>query len=105
MSDPFFDYMDREGQASRREYLDSQYARFTPLDDVRLATILPKEVGVPIERVILDRDETCATCRDPLFSGEVAYLSDVTHQIGCSEEHCREAAESKLQLMGGVSHV
>ena len=37
--------------------------------------------------------------RGLLFFGEVAWLCETTHQVGCCEEYAREAAETKLRLM------
>lgn len=89
MSDPYFDWIDREARMDQQEQ-----------DDARLSRFLPKEPDLEIVRVILDRDETCAICCDPLFFGETAWTCDTTHQVGCCEEHCREAAEAKIALMG-----
>lgn len=90
MSDPWDNYVDREARESQRER-----------EDVRMSRFLPLEPELEIVRVTLDRDETCAICRDPLFCGEQAYQCQTTFQTGCSEEHVREAAEAKLQLMRG----
>lgn len=87
MSDRYFDWIEREGRASHSDQIRVQRERFLP--------VAPEP---SIVRVTLDRDETCSICRDPLFFGEIAYLCETTHQAGCCEEHCREAAEAKLRL-------
>lgn len=90
MNDSWDRYVEREAAQDQREILDEMYDRFVPVE-------LPSP---QIQRVTLDRDETCSICRDPLFFGEVAWVCEMTHQVGCCEEHCREAAETKLTLMG-----
>lgn len=85
----YYDWIDREARDARRER-----------EDVRMSRFLLLEPELEIVRVTLDRDETCAICRDPLFFGEAAYQCQTTFQTGCCEEHCWEAAEAKLQLMG-----
>lgn len=89
MADPYFDWIDREARQSKREQ-----------DDVRLGRFLPKEPDFQTNQVVLHRDETCSICRNPLFPGEIAFVCETTHQVGCCQKHCQEAAETKLQLMG-----
>lgn len=88
MTDPYDDYIDQEAQQDRLERQREQCDRFAA-----------SPPSPSITRVTLDRDETCAICRDPLFCEEQAYQCQTTFQTGCCEEHAREAAETKLRLM------
>lgn len=88
MSDPYHNWIDREARDSMEEQ-----------DDIRMLRFLPSDPEPEIVCVTLDRHETCAICRNPLFFGELAWICETTHQVGCCKEHAREAAEVKLRLM------
>ena len=86
MSDPYFDYIERESQLSRQEQYRDMVGRFTP----------PPDPDIHKSVLAFDATADCDFCGAPIFPGDPVFEDHVTFQTGCSEEHCREAAKLKL---------
>lgn len=88
MSDPYFDYIEREGRLSVQEQHRDLMGRFAP----------PPEPDVHKSVLACDATADCDFCGAPVFPGDPVFECHVTFQKGCSEEHCREAAKLKLAV-------
>lgn len=58
------------------------------------------DVRPDIQRSIAKFDEhaDCDYCRQPIFPFDPIFRCNVTFSTGCTEEHCRLAAEFKIAI-------